>query len=96
MATLHLLSASPGSGGVEACLGLVSDGDSLLCFGDGVYHLLGASLHQILKAGLPVFVLAEDAEARGVEPLIPARVERIDYPAWVALSERHERSASWF
>lgn len=96
MATLHLLSAAPGARAVESCLALAVEGDSLLCFGDGVYNLLGRHYDQLREVCLPVYVLGEDADARGLGDRLPGGVETIDYSMWVALSESHERSASWF
>lgn len=98
MATLHLLSRSPFADTSSAsCLRLLGPGDGLLLCGDAVYALQpGSQPFEVLRA-LPadrrLFALAEDLQARGIAA--PEFVHPLDYPGFVELTLRFERTNSW-
>ena len=98
MSTLHLLSHSPfGDNRLDSCLRLLGAKDALLLCGDAVYALqAGTAQRQALEQmprGAELFALDEDLQARALE--IPERVQRVDYPALVALSCRYDKVNSW-
>lgn len=98
MATLHILSHSPfGDTRLNSCLRLLGAGDGVLLCGDAVYALqAGTAPYQALEQlprGTELFALDEDLQARALES--PGRVQRIDYPAFVALSCRYDKVNSW-
>jgi tRNA 2-thiouridine synthesizing protein B len=98
MATLHLISHSPFSDNrLQSCLDLLGEADGLLLCGDAVYALQPASAPcaalQSLPAGVRLFALEEDLQARGITPT-PA-VQIVVYPAFVALCGEFARVNSW-
>jgi tRNA 2-thiouridine synthesizing protein B len=96
MSTLHVLSHSPfGDDRLHSCLRLIGSNDALLLSGDAAYALQpGTAPYTTLKArGLPLYVLAEDAQARAIE--VPDWAKAIDYPAFVELSIHHDKVNSW-
>lgn len=98
MATLHVLSHSPfGDNRLASCLRLLGRQDGLLLCGDATYALrentpLRRSLEQ-RSTSTPLFVLDEDAEARGLA--LPNWVKGVDYPGFVELSIRYDKVNGW-
>ncbi|WP_285358849.1 sulfurtransferase complex subunit TusB [Pseudomonas sp. lyk4-R2A-10] len=96
MSTLHVLSHSPfGDERLTSCLRLLGASDALLLSGDAAYALQpGTAPFSALESRqVKLFVLAEDAQARGVQ--VPDWAEAIDYPAFVELSIHHDKVNSW-
>ncbi|MBH3404013.1 sulfurtransferase complex subunit TusB [Pseudomonas glycinae] len=96
MSTLHVLSHSPfGDERLTSCLRLLGASDALLLSGDAAYALQpGTAPFSALESRqVKLFVLTEDAQARGVK--IPDWAEAIDYPAFVQLSIHHDKVNSW-
>ena len=96
MSTLHVLSHSPfGDDRLTSCLRLLGSADAVLLSGDAVYALQPDTVPFSALQARPVnlFVLVEDAQARGIE--VPDWAEAIDYPAFVELSVRHAKVNSW-
>jgi len=97
MSTLHVLSHSPfGDSRLTSCLRLLGSADGLLLTGDAAYALQPDTAPQaalLAHAGLTLFVLAEDAEARALA--IPHWAKAIDYPAFVELSLHHDKVNTW-
>ena len=97
MATLHLLSHSSFSDSrLSSCLRLLGPTDGLLLSGDAVYALQpGTAQLQALELmpGIALYALEEDLQARALA--VPARVQAIDYPAFVELCGRYARVNSW-
>ncbi|WP_212627108.1 sulfurtransferase complex subunit TusB [Pseudomonas sp. PP3] len=96
MSTLHVLSHSPfGDDRLSSCLRVIGASDVLLLSGDAAYALQpGTAPFKTLNArGLPLYVLAEDAQARAIE--VPDWATAIDYAAFVELSIRHDKVNSW-
>ena len=99
MATLHLLSHSPfNDTRLSSCLRLLGPGDGLLLCGDAVYALQPGSAPLQALSQLPesilLHALAEDLQARGIHAL-PARLQLLDYPGFVACSLAFDRVNSW-
>ncbi|MCY1287228.1 Protein TusB [compost metagenome] len=98
MATLHMLSHSPFSDSrLSSCLHLLRAGDGLLLAGDAVYAVQpGTTLLQALQLmpdSIALFALAEDLQARALPA--PARLQALDYPAFVELCTRYDKVNSW-
>ncbi|KAB0496348.1 sulfurtransferase complex subunit TusB [Pseudomonas vancouverensis] len=96
MSTLHVLSHSPfGDERLTSCLRILGNDDALLLSGDAAYALQpGTVPFTALSARrLSIYVLVEDAEARGIE--VPDWACAIDYPAFVELSIHHDKVNSW-
>ncbi|WP_085725990.1 sulfurtransferase complex subunit TusB [Pseudomonas sp. R37(2017)] len=96
MSTLHVLSHSPfGDERLTSCLRVIGANDGLLLSGDAAYALQpGTAPFTVLSArGLTLFVLAEDAQARGLA--VPDWARAIDYPAFVELSIHYDKVNSW-
>ena len=98
LGTLHLLRHSPFTATpLQSCLGLLADSDGLLLSGDAVYALAGSPWRDrlmALPAGIGLYALEEDLVARAIATL-PERLQVVDYPAFVALCERHARVNGW-
>ncbi|UZE25728.1 sulfurtransferase complex subunit TusB [Pseudomonas sp. B21-056] len=96
MSTLHVLSHSPfGDHRLASCLRVLGNKDALLLCGDAIYALQpgSAPFAQLQAAGLKLFALAEDLQARGLQA--PDWTKTIDYPAFVELSIQHDKVNSW-
>lgn len=87
MSALHLIYAPAA---VYTCLKAVAPGDAVLLAGDGVFA--GAD-ERLATSALPVMVIAEDAESRGVAPA--TSVTPVTYEDFVALVVRHDVSVTW-
>ncbi|MNF14839.1 Protein TusB [compost metagenome] len=74
---------------------MIGASDALLLSGDAAYALQpGTAPFKTLNArGLPLYVLAEDAQARAID--VPDWATAIDYPAFVELSIRYDKVNSW-
>ncbi|MFT2091131.1 sulfurtransferase complex subunit TusB [Paraglaciecola sp. 2405UD69-4] len=92
---LHKLTSSPFKDlTIQHCLQHVADNDGILLTQDAVY----AAMHQDLGKKLhefsgQVFILKEDAEARGVQ--VSEQLETINYKGFVELSLKFNKVVSW-
>jgi len=98
MSTLHVLSHSPFTDTrLNSCLRLLGANDAILLCGDASYALRESSaplqaLEEKIET-LHLFVLEEDAQARGLQ--IPAWATGVDYPGFVELSIRFDKVNTW-
>lgn len=96
---LHIISSSPGHTGNFA-LGITIAGqqDAILLVGNAVYAAMinNTNSHLLESAPCPVYALADDLVARGIDLSNTLVATVIDYPKWVNLSAQHEQSISWF
>ncbi|MDH0745233.1 sulfurtransferase complex subunit TusB [Pseudomonas sp. GD03842] len=98
MATLHVLSHSPfADTRLNSCLRILGHEDAVLLCGDATYALnASTAARQMLDAkaeSLRLFVLDEDAKARGLE--LPDWATGVDYPAFVALAVHYDKVNTW-
>ncbi|AXP03994.1 MULTISPECIES: sulfurtransferase complex subunit TusB [Pseudomonas] len=96
MSTLHVLSHSPfGDNRLASCLRLLGNQDALLLCGDATYALQpGSPPFEVLQAaGVNLFVLAEDLQARALDT--PDWAEAINYSGFVELSIEHDKVNTW-
>ena len=85
MATLHLVN-NPTA--LQSCLDVAAEDDSVLLIEDGVYGATGNVTRSL-------FVLAPDAEARGLKERIPNTAEPVSYDKFVTLVETHKPIVTW-
>ncbi|KZY29540.1 MULTISPECIES: sulfurtransferase complex subunit TusB [unclassified Oleiphilus] len=95
--TLHILNKPPSEVAVNQQLSdTILDGDCVVLIEDGVFQCLGTSSEasQWSCIAATIFVLTEDALARGVK--IPVDYCKIDYNDLVELTIKHEKVHSWY
>lgn len=96
MSTLHVLSHSPfGDNRLASCLRVLGNQDALLLCGDATYALQPGSppFERLQTAGVKLFVLAEDLQARALDT--PDWAEAINYSGFVELSIEHDKVNTW-
>ncbi len=95
---LHLVFKSPfQSNGLSECLLMVNDDDDILLLEDAVVAAVAETETCI---SLPfkkkcVYVLQEDAEARGLIQHLTNEIKLIDMKGFVELTEKHITQISW-
>ncbi|MBD8576111.1 sulfurtransferase complex subunit TusB [Pseudomonas syringae] len=93
MATLHVVSHSPFTDTrLDSCLRILGADDAILLCGDATYALRRED-PALAALGERVFVLDEDAQARGLT--LPAATGAVDYPGFVELCVRFDRVNTW-
>ena len=94
---LHTLSHSPYCTDMDAIVRCVADQDALLLLQDGVIAALkqGGVVERLLATGVPVYVLREDVEARGLLEQISASIQLVDYTQFVRLTAQHAAQLAW-
>ncbi|MEP1445830.1 MAG: sulfurtransferase complex subunit TusB [Paraglaciecola sp.] len=92
---LHKIASSPFSHrALHQCLQRMQATDGLLLTQDAVYSLMDRELGTKLLQLKSVFVLKEDAEARGIG-IEPSKIQLINYEQFVELSLKYEKVISW-
>lgn len=92
---LHKISSSPFSyKALHHCLQRMHEKDGLLLTQDSVYTVMHQTLYTKLTELDSVFVLKEDAEARGVQ-VKSDHIQLISYAEFVELSLKYEKVMSW-
>lgn len=92
---LHKIASSPFSHrALDHCLQRIHATDGLLLTQDAVYGLMDKELSTKLQQLEAVFVLKEDAEARGIE-IEPSTIQLINYEQFVELCLKYEKVISW-
>lgn len=92
---LHKIASSPFSyRALDHCLQRIHATDGLLLTQDAVYGLMDKELSTKLQQLEAVFVLKEDAEARGIE-IEPSTIQLINYEQFVELCLKYEKVISW-
>lgn len=94
---LHTLSRSPYHTDIDAILRCVLPQDALLLLQDGVIAALGQGnmVVRLLAFGIPVYVLQEDVNARGLAEQISTSTILIDYTEFVRLTAQHAVQLAW-
>ena len=92
---LHKISASPfNHQALQHCLQRMHNTDGLLLTQDAVYTVMHQTLYAKLTGLNSVYVLKEDAEARGV--LIESdKIQLITYAEFVELCIKYDKIVSW-
>lgn len=94
---LHLLNRSPQSVSVYRDLSeAFGEHDHLLLIEDACYAALPASSEMLARFDGRVSVLQEDLVSRGLAGRVASSIAIVDMRGFLALTETHERSVSWF
>ncbi len=95
---LHIVSESPFAHDcLEQCLACMGERDGLLLVNEGVYALASEERCQAIKTlGDRCFALEQDVVARGLSTDSVPNLQLVDYPQWVDLVVRYEKSVSWY
>jgi tRNA 2-thiouridine synthesizing protein B len=92
---LHKISSSPFTHlGLQHCLQRIQANEGLLLTQDAVYAVMDKILLSKLIEQPSVYVLKEDAEARGLV-IENGKIQLITYAQFVALSLEYEKVVSW-
>ncbi|MEC5343868.1 sulfurtransferase complex subunit TusB [Brenneria populi] len=94
---LHTLSHSPYYCDIDALLRCVGPDDALLLLQDGVIAALADThwANRLLGASIPLYVLKDDADARGVTERISSKFTLIGYNQFVQLTVKYSRHLAW-
>lgn len=94
---LFTLLHSPWQCDLNSLLLLVKQGDDLLLLQDGVTAALDGSeaLQKLLVSPATLWVLEDDAAARGIAAQISTRVTMLDYTGFVNLTVKHQQQIAW-
>jgi tRNA 2-thiouridine synthesizing protein B len=96
---LHIVNKSPfGTGSLASVLRVAKkDGGAVLLIEDGVYAATknSATEASLKAAGMPVYVLQPDADARGLQSRLMDGVNMVDYGGFVDLVAGHDNVQSW-
>ncbi|AUG99171.1 sulfurtransferase complex subunit TusB [Prodigiosinella confusarubida] len=94
---LHTLSHSPYQTDFDSLLRNVGAEDEILLFQDGVIASLeeAAALVRLLVLAVPIYVLKEDVEARGLTNQVSGKITLISYTQFVQLTARHSQQLAW-
>ncbi len=96
---LHTVNKSPfTTDTLEACLQVADQGDTILLIEDAVYAALGQGKYSNLPelTGATILALAADVSARGLQEVLNAAIDTVDYEGFVRLTTTHQRVISWF
>jgi len=100
LSTLHTINKGAHHQALNLALTSLAHGDVLLFLEEGVTTLVtgsqGAARLELVAQENQIFCLQEDAQARALLDLLPDWVTLIDYDGFVALTEQHSRTLSWF
>lgn len=97
---LHIINKSPfQTNTFESCLRIAQAGNAVLLIEDGIYAAtVGSSTEARVRevsAGLKVYALKPDLDARGMSEKVIAGVTLVDYGGFVDLVAQHNTSHSW-
>ena len=95
---LHTLHGSPDSAAFGDLLRMIATGDTVLLLGDGVYAAIAgsAALAELAARQAPIYALAQDVAAAGLQGLLGEDVALADYPSFVALTEACTQQLAWY
>ncbi|RYY75508.1 MAG: sulfurtransferase complex subunit TusB [Gammaproteobacteria bacterium] len=102
MSTLHTINKSPFSHTtLSSCLQVCSKNDGVLLLEDGVFGALisapcATELTALINAGLKVYALSVDVNARGLGEKVRDDIVITDYNGFVQLSIAHSCIQSWY
>lgn len=97
---LHIINKSPfEKTSLASCLRAATKGGALLLIEDGVYAAVkNSAVESSLRgamAGMPVYALQPDIEARGLADRVMDGVKLVGYDGFVDLVAEHGTSQSW-
>ncbi|MDF2180506.1 sulfurtransferase complex subunit TusB [Neptuniibacter sp. CAU 1671] len=96
---LHLINAQPDAlTTYQHCFMALSNEDAILLIEDAVYAATSRVVAQRfteLPAGVRLYVLQPDVEARGLPALLSERFTQVDDAGFVSLCCQHDKVISW-
>ena len=102
MPILHTVNKSPfNQNTLSQCLDIIGHDHSLILIEDGAYGALKASpaakqLSILQKAGLQIYALSSDLEARGLSDELLPELKPINMSEMVELCCQHTSTQSWY
>lgn len=102
MSTLHTINKSPFlHATLASCLQVCGKQDGILLLEDGVFGGLSSApcaeeLSAMIEAGVKVYALAGDVNARGLQEKLRSDILTTDYNGFVQLSIEHNCVQSWY
>ncbi|WP_417514821.1 sulfurtransferase complex subunit TusB [Marinobacter sp.] len=91
IATLHILNKAPEHPRSAECRRALKPGDALLLTESAVLAIATRAIH---STSTPVYVLAADVVARGLDHCAP-EASLVDFPAMVDLTAQAQNVISW-
>ncbi|MGP5307167.1 sulfurtransferase complex subunit TusB [Vreelandella alkaliphila] len=94
---LHILNKPPHSDAAMQMLNALSNGDSVVLIEDGVQAALFPEWQGWAANTASIFLLAEDAIARGVHSVATSHgLPLIEMDGFIRLTEQNEKIISWY
>jgi tRNA 2-thiouridine synthesizing protein B len=94
---LHILTTPPTSEVAQQVEQAIQAGDTLLLTEAGVTAALNPDLHCWTQNDYAVFLLEEDLVARGLSSIAASHgLSAVDMDGFVALTEQHLQSVTWY
>lgn len=95
---LHTCNAASERAAYRDCLATAASGDALILMGDAVYAAVDGSVacEQLTKTPAELYILADDAAARGVSGQLSAALTSVDMAGFVALTEQYAQIQAWY
>ncbi|MGM0542328.1 MAG: sulfurtransferase complex subunit TusB [Pseudomonadota bacterium] len=95
--TLHILTTAPSSDPARQVEQALNAGDTLLLIEAGVTAALDPQLNCWTQTAYTVLLLEEDLIARGLASIAQThRLATVNMDGFVALTEQHEQSVTWY
>ncbi|PWC16594.1 sulfurtransferase complex subunit TusB [Brenneria roseae subsp. roseae] len=94
---LHTLSHSPYHSDMDTLLRCLKSGDVLVLMQDGVIAALAETdiEKRLYESAIPLYVIQNDAEARGITARISRSAVLIGYNQFVQLTVQHPQQLAW-
>lgn len=94
---LHTLSHSPYYCDIDALLRCLGPDDAVVLLQDGIIAALADThvANRLLGASIPLYVLRNDADARGLTEQISSNFALIGYNQFVQLTVKHSQHLAW-
>ncbi|CPR16453.1 sulfurtransferase complex subunit TusB [Brenneria goodwinii] len=94
---LHTLSRSPYHSDIDALLRCLGPDDAVVLLQDGVIAALADTdmANRLLNASVLLYVLKNDADARGLTAQISDNIPLIDYNQFVQLTVQYPKQLAW-
>lgn len=95
--TLHIINKPASNTELyQDCLASCSSTDALVLIEAAVYSACSNQSVLLSRFPIPIYALAIDAQARGIQDKISDQVTLIDDATFVDLCCQHQKSISWF
>lgn len=95
---LHLIMSSPATLDMDYLETFIGQTDDILLLQDAVYGGIADSHYfsrLVAKKNLGLYLLQEDAQARGITGLLGPKFQIISYQQFVELTVKHSKQITW-